>query len=309
MPETVSATSARASALPRRRRLRGALPLVPVLVFMLVFFAVPLALLLGYSFLGYVGGEVVFHPTLANYADLLGSAFYLRIILRTFVVAIVTTTLTVALGYPVAWQLARTSTRLRPLLVLAVVAPLLIGGVVRGYGWILILDQNGVVNTLLLGLHVVEHPLKMLFNFFGVVVTMVEVLLPFFILPMIGAISNIDPAVERAALSVGASRIQTFLQVTLPLSLPGIAAGASIVFSLAASIFVIPQIIGGASYLMLSTLAYQQVGMVGNWPLGSTISVVMLVITLAVLATGNLFLARRFAPAGARSPGAPEVRR
>lgn len=286
-----------------RQRPHGAWPVVPVLVFMLVFFVAPLALLVGYSFLGYAGGEVVYRPTLANYAGLLGNAFYLRIILRTFAVAIVTTGVTVALGYPVAWQLARSSTRMRPLLVLAVVAPLLVGGVVRGYGWILILDDNGVINSLLLHLHLVHHPLKMLFNFFGVVVTMVEVLLPFFILPMIGAISNIDPAIERVALSVGASRLQTFLRVTLPLSLPGVAAGASIVFSLAASIFVIPQIIGGASYLMLSTLAYQQIGMVGNWPLGSTVSVVMLAITLTVLAVGNLLLARRFAPVGRREGG------
>lgn len=264
-----------------------------------LFFFVPLVLLLSYSFFGYVGGEVRFHPTLANYAKLLGSSFYWGIILRTFLVAIVSTAFTVVLGYPVAYQLARTRTRLRPLLLLCVVAPLLIGGVVRGYGWILILDQRGVVNSVLLGLHVVNNPVHLLFNFTGLVLTMVEVLLPFFILPMMGVIANIDPAVESAALSVGASRIQTLFRVTLPLSAPGIAAGASIVFSLASSIFVIPQIIGGASYLVLSTLAYQQIGTVGDWPFGSAISVVMLVITLAVLAIGNVFVAHRFKVTGA----------
>lgn len=276
----------------------GAVSIAPGLFFMAVCFFIPLVLLLGYSFFGYEAGEVTYRPTLANYAALLGSSFYWHIILRTFLVAVVSTLLTVVLGYPVAYQLARTRTRFRPLLVLFVVAPLLIGGVVRGYGWILILDQQGVINSLLLGLHIVDRPVQMLFNFFGLVVTMVEVLLPFFILPMIGVISNIDPAVERAAISVGASRTQTLMRVTLPLSASGIAAGASIVFSLASSIFVIPQIIGGASYLLLSTLAYQQIGTVGNWPFGSTVSVVMLLITLAVLAAGNIFVARRFASPG-----------
>lgn len=277
----------------------GATTVSPALLFMGLFFFIPLVLLLSYSFFGYIGGEVSFHPTFANYAKLLGSSFYWGIILRTFLVAIVSTAFTVVLGYPVAYQLARTRTRMRPLLLLAVVAPLLIGGVVRGYGWILILDQQGVVNSLLLGLHVVRNPIHLLFNFTGLVLTMVEVLLPFFILPMMGVVANIDPAVERAALSVGASRLQVLFRVTLPLSVPGIAAGASIVFSLASSIFVIPQIIGGASYLVLSTLAYQQIGTVGDWPFGSAISVVMLVITMAVLAIGNVFVARRFKVAGA----------
>jgi putative spermidine/putrescine transport system permease protein len=265
---------------------------------MTVCFFIPLALLLSYSFFGYAAGEVTYQPTLANYVALLGSAFYWHIILRTFVVAIVSTAFTVILGYPVAYQLARTRTRFRPLLLLCVIAPLLIGGVVRGYGWILILDQQGVVNSFLLGLHIVDAPVQLLSNFSGLVVTMVEVLLPFFILPMIGVITNIDPAIERAAISMGASRTQTLMRVTLPLSASGIAAGASIVFSLASSIFVIPQIIGGASYLLLSTLAYQQIGTVGNWPFGSTVSVVMLLITIAVLVAGNIFVARRFASTG-----------
>jgi putative spermidine/putrescine transport system permease protein len=293
----VSAPRATAAAAQARRR-RGAAALAPGLVLMAACFFLPLALLLAYSFLGYRAGEVVYRPTLANYASLLGSAFYWRIILRTVAVAAVSTGLTVVLGYPLAYQLARTRSRLRPLLVLFVVAPLLIGGVVRGYGWILILDRQGVVNSLLLGLHIVDRPVPLLFNFAGLVITMVEVLLPFFILPMIGVITNIDPAVERAAISVGAGRLRTFVHVTLPLSAAGVAAAASIVFSLASSIFVIPQIIGGASYLLLSTLAYQQIGMVDNWPFGSAVSAVMLAIALAVVAAVNAVAARRFTVAG-----------
>lgn len=270
----------------------------PALVFTLVCFVAPVLLLLGYSALGYAGGRVVSRLTLGNYATLLTDAFYLTIIGRTFLVAVTTTGLCVALGYPLAYQIARSASRWRPVLVMGVVAPLLIGGVVRGYGWILILDEHGLVNRLLLAAGLVEAPIKLLFNFFGVVVTMVEVLLPFFVLPLVGVIGNIDPAVERAALSVGASRVQTFVRVTWPLSLVGVVAGASIVFSLAASIFVIPRIIGGPSYLLLATLSYQQIGSVGNWPFGSAVAAVMLGITLGILALGHRTLRGTF-----RSPG------
>lgn len=259
----------------------------PALVFTALFFVTPLLLVLGYSVMGYADGRVVFTPTLTQYVTLLGDPFYLGIVARTFVIAVTTTAACIILGYPVAYQIAHASARVRPLLVMGVVAPLLIGGVVRGYGWILILDQRGLVNSTLLTLGLVEAPVKLLFNFFGVVVTLVEVLLPFFILPLVGVLSGIDPALERAALSVGASRAQAFARVTLPLSLPGVVAGGSIVFSLACNIFVIPRIIGGPSYLLLSTLAYQQIGEVGNWPFGSAVAAVMLVITLAVLVAGN----------------------
>jgi putative spermidine/putrescine transport system permease protein len=271
----------------QRPRLRAAAPVVPALAFTLIFFIAPLALLLAYSLFEFSGGEVAYRLTLANYTALLGSAFYLHIILRTFLVALVTTLICVALGYPVAWQIARSGPRLRALMVLGIVMPLLIGGVIRGYGWILILDRGGAINHALLALGLAQAPLPMLYNFFGVTLTMVEVLLPFFVLPLVGVLSNMDPALERAALSMGASRLQTFLRVSLPLSAGGVAAGASIVFSLAASIFVIPQIIGGPSYLLLSTLAYQQIGSVGNWPFGSAVLVLILVITLVVLTVGS----------------------
>lgn len=275
----------------KRRRLRAATPVVPALAFTLVFFVAPLALLLAYSLFAFSGGEVTYRLTLANYVALLGSGFYVNIILRTFLVALVTTLICVVLGYPVAWQIARSGSWLRALMVLGIVMPLLIGGVIRGYGWILILDRGGAINHAMLAFGLVQSPLPMLYNFFGVTLTMVEVLLPFFVLPLVGVLSNIDPALERAALSMGASRLQTFLRVSLPLSAGGIVAGASIVFSLAASIFVIPQIIGGPSYLLLSTLAYQQIGSVGNWPFGSAVLVLILVITLTVLSVGNRMVA------------------
>ncbi|MBI2215798.1 MAG: ABC transporter permease, partial [Candidatus Rokubacteria bacterium] len=163
----------------------------PAVTLVVLFFFAPLALTLGYSVLGYAGGKVVAAPTLGHYAALLTDPFYLRIIGRTFAVAFATTLSSVVLGYPIAWQIARTRSRWRPVMVLAVVAPLLVGGVIRGYGWMLILDEGGLVNTLLVRLGVIAAPAKLLFNFTGLVITMVEVMLPFFVLPLVGVLSNL----------------------------------------------------------------------------------------------------------------------
>ncbi|MFI5021083.1 MAG: ABC transporter permease [Alphaproteobacteria bacterium] len=266
----------------------------PAVAFALVFFLAPLALLLGYSFLGYANGEIVARATLAQYAALLGDPLYQRIVGRTLLVALATTALCMLLGYPVALGIVRAEQHKRPLLLTLVLTPLLIGGVVRSYGWILILDERGLLNRALLGAGLIEHPLQLLFNFAGVVAAMVEVLIPFFILPLMGSLSRIDPLLESASRGLGASRLQTFLSVTLPLSLAGVAAGGVIVFSLALNIFVVPRIIGGPRFLVLATLAYQQVGEVGNLPFGSAVAGLMLVLTLSSVALVNRTLLARY---------------
>ncbi len=265
----------------------------PALAFAAVLFLVPLGLLAGYSVLGYAGGEIVHRATLAQYLALASDPLYQRILLRTLLVALATTALSVLLGYPVALGIVRAGRRWRPFLLILVLAPLLIGGVVRSYGWLLILDERGIVNRALLAAGLIEHPLAMLFNFAGVVTAMVEVLIPFFILPLMAALSRIDPALEHAALGLGAGRLATFLRVTLPLSLTGAAAGASLVFSLALNIFVVPRIVGGPGFLVLATLAYQQVGEVGNLPFGSAVAILMLALTLVSVALVNRALRAR----------------
>jgi ABC-type spermidine/putrescine transport system permease subunit I len=198
------------------------------------------------------------------------------------------------LGYPLALGIVRARPSRRPLLLTLVLTPLLIGGVVRSYGWILILDERGLLNRALLATGLIEHPLQLLFNFTGVVAAMVEVLIPFFILPLMGSLSRIDPLLESAARGLGASRLRTFLSVTLPLSLAGVTAGGVIVFSLALNIFVVPRIVGGPRFLVLATLAYQQVGEVGNLPFGSAVAGLMLVLTLGSVALVNRTLLARY---------------
>lgn len=258
-------------------------PVLPAGLYLLAGFVAPLLVLLALSGFRFHQGLIVPTLTAESYLRLVRDPFYLRIIARTFGIAVVVTGLSVLLGYPVAYALVRYPSRIKPLYILMVVAPLLIGGVVRGYGWLLLLDKGGLVNVALLKLGLVRDPIELLFNATGLVVAMVEVLVPFFILSLLGVLRNIDPMLEAAARSLGATAAQTFWRVTFPLSLGGVVAGASIVFSLAASIFVIPRIVGGPSYLLLSTLAYQQIQTTGNWPFGAAVSMAMLASTLLVL--------------------------
>lgn len=273
---------------------------LPLLTFIALFFFVPMGLILGQSVLGYASGRVVFDFTAKHYISLFADGFYQWILWRTMLQSAATTLFCVVLGYPVALGIARAGHRWRPVLLGLIVAPLLIGGVVRSYGWMLILDSNGLLNNVLVALGVVSEPLQILFTVPGVVVSMVEVLLPFFILPLVGVLSNMNPELENASMSMGASRLQTFVRVTLPLSMPGVIAGASIVFSLALALFVVPRIIGGPSYLVLSTLAYQQISNVGNMPFGAAISATMLllnVLTLVLINRAAASRARRLAGA------------
>ncbi len=274
---------------PDRRQLRLKILLLPSLTLMVLFFAVPLSALMGTSFADFQAGEIGKTFSLANYLALAQDPFYRQIIIRTVLIATVATILCVVLGYPIASGIVRAHGLWRPVLLILVLMPLLIGGVIRCYGWMLILDERGLVNNLLLALGIIDSPASLLFGFWSVVVTMVEVLLPFFVLSMLGTLSNMDPLLERASLSLGANKFQTFFQIIFPLALPGVIAGASIVFSLALTIFVVPRIIGGPSYLMLSTLAYQQTSEVGNVPFGAAVAALMLVLTLAVLLAVNRF--------------------
>lgn len=260
---------------------------VPALAFLVLFFVVPVALLLRLSFSEFESGSIDTGFSIANYVTLVEDPLYRLVVVRTLLIAAVATVLCVLLGYPIALGIVRARPRWRPVLLVLNLTPLLIGGVIRCYGWLLLLDEHGLVNDFLLAVGVIKRPLALLFGFWSVSITMVEVLLPFFVLPVLGVLSTIDPAIERASLSLGASKAQTFFKVTLPLSLPGLIAGASIVFSLALTIFVVPRIIGGPSYLMLASLAYQQAGEVGNMPFGSAIAVLMLVLTLIVLLVVN----------------------
>jgi putative spermidine/putrescine transport system permease protein len=225
---------------------------------------------------GAVGGF-----TLDNYAKFLGDPFYLGILWRTFKLAVIVTLSTLALGYPVALYLSRTTGRRRAYLMLLIMAPLLVSVVVRSFGWLVILGPNGLVSSALRAVGLIDEPLRLLYTETAIALGLTHVFLSFMVLSVATALGRIDPAVLRAAASLGAGPIRTFLKVILPLSLPGVAAGSVIVFTLSASAFITPALLGGPRVKVMSSLAYQQAMLLSDWPYGAAIALVLLALTTA----------------------------
>lgn len=264
----------------RPERLTPFLLLAAPLAVFLVLFLVPLLNLFALSLLSFdrtTGrlGDV----TLGNYVKFLGDPFYLAILWRTLKLGLLTTLATLLLGYPVAYHLRAASGRRRAYLTLLILAPLLISVVVRSFGWLVLLGPNGLVNSFLVWLGVVSDPLRLLYTESAIVLGLTHVFLSFMVLSIAAALQRIDPALLRAAQNLGATPRQAFLRVVLPLSLPGVAAGSLIVFTLASSAFITPAMLGGPRVKVMSYLAYQQTLLLSDWPYGSAIAFVLLALT------------------------------
>ncbi len=263
----------------RRAAVPWLLLAAPLAVFLALFLA-PLVNLLVLSFFRFdrTTGSLA-EATVQNYVKFLTDPFYLGILWRTLKLALLTTASTLVLGYPVAYHLTRCSGRKRAYLTLLIVAPLLVSVVVRSFGWLVILGPNGLVNSLLTGLGIIADPLRLLYTETAIVVGLTHVFLSFMVLSVAASLGRIDPALIRAAQNLGASERQAFLRVVLPLSLPGVAAGSLIVFTLAASAFITPALLGGPRVKVMSYLAYQQTLLLSDWPYGSAIAFILLVLT------------------------------
>lgn len=270
--------------LTRRQRGARALALTPAMAVTLGVLVLPALFMLGYSFLRYVPGQITDGAvTLDNYGRLFGDTFYLRVLANTVAMSLTVTLLCLVLGFPVAAFLSRTTPRLRGVLAYLVFLPMMVGIVVRAYGWMVILGREGLVNAVLLKLGVVEFPLRLLFTREAVVLGLAEILLPFMIMPILAALEKIDPHVEEAARALGATPAQTFLKVTLPLSLPGIVSGSLLVFSLALTAYALPALLGGARVKFIAALAYDAMLVGHNWPLAAAIGALMTAVAAAVV--------------------------
>lgn len=232
--------------------------------------------------------------TLDHFASALGDEYILGVLGRTIGLGLLVTLIALLLGYPVAYHLARTRSRWKGLLYTFVLSPLLIGLVVRTFGWMIILSNNGLANQSLQWLGVIESRLQLMNNNLGVTIALVHVFLPFVILPLLGNIQAINPELESAARSLGASRLKTFLRVTLPLSIPGIQAGTILVFVLAISAYVTPAMLGGARAKTMSVLVVQYLIDNFRWPAGAALALI-LAVTAIVSVSLYLMLTHRLA--------------
>jgi putative spermidine/putrescine transport system permease protein len=272
---------------------RGMGLLLPAMLLLLVAFVLPVGMLVPTSFRPYVPLVGITRGfTGGYYTRLVTDSYYLEIIGRTLALGLTVTLATLLMGYPLAFFLARTRSRWRNWLTLLVVFPLYLNLVVRTFGWIALLAQNGLVNQALQTLGVVQEPVKLLFNFAGLLIALTHIFLPFLVLVLIGPIQNIPRDVEDAARVLGASWGSTFLRVTLPLSMPGILSGSILVFVLTISALVTPRLLGGPTYQVMSTLIFDEFLQRLNWPAGSAAALLLTLMVLALVFLSGV-LARR----------------
>ena len=257
---------------------RGWLLLLPAALFLAAGFVLPVALLGATSLAGPTGGFGT-----AQYGRFLLDAFHREFLTETLRISALTTAICAVLAYPLAYQLARAGRRARGGLLMLLIAPLMIGDVVRGYGWLIALGDFGVLNRIALALGLVQTPVRLIFTETGVVIGLVHVLLPFMVLPLAAAVGAIPPEIEEAALSLGARAGRIFRKVILPLTLPGLTAGVVIVFALAMGSFAIPLFLGGVKVKMIGPLIFQQATLTIDWPFAAAISSVLFVTSFALL--------------------------
>ncbi len=224
---------------------------------------------------------------LQYYEKFLTDSFYLNILWTTVKVSLQTTLICLLLGYPVAYFLARTRSRIRNLLIIMTVFPFLVSAVVRSYGWMVILGKNGLLNQLLRGVGLIQKPLSILYTPTAVLIGLVHLLTPYMILNITSVIQSIDRNIEYAAHSLGASPLKTFFKVTLPLSSPGIISGCILVFTLSMTSYVTPKLLGGTKFRMMSTMVFQEVNVNFNWGFASAISYILLFVILVILLVSN----------------------
>src|ERR1700746_3499167 len=258
---------------------------MPPLLWVTVFLLIPYALLFCYSFWSVSPTQEIVHTwTLNNYRELLHVSVYLQTLFRSTWVAARVTIFSLLLGYPLAYYLSFHAGKRKALLYQLVVIPLWVSYLVRAYAWKTILGSDGVLNTLLQYAHLTQHPLDfLLYSPFAVVLTLTHIYTPFMFLPIYASLEHIPRNLVEASHDLGASPFQTFWRVVLPLSIPGVLAGATFSFVLSLGDFLAPLLLGGASGIMISNIVVSLFGTAYNWPLGAAISFCMLMLVLALL--------------------------
>lgn len=263
---------------------------LPGLIFMALVFLAPLLLMLWSSIRGADGF------TLSGYARVLGDDYYIQVIGQTLQLALITTAGALILGYPAAFALARAKGWRQVVLFALVFLPLTVSIIVKSFGWGIVLRRDGILNWLMLNLGLIERPIRMIFTEFALYAGMINVFLPFMVLPIYSVVRMMDPRLPDAAATLGASPWFRFTRVTLPLSLPGVVAGVSIVFSLAVAAYVTPSLLMGDRYMTMSMVMAKAFLNLRDWQLGAAMAAVLMTLAVVVV-IGAAILQRRLGTA------------
>lgn len=274
--------NALAPALPATAARRWRLPLpvlllLPILLVNLVGFVAPVINLLSFSFREVQAtGAMTGGASAASWFAVMSDPFYIELLVNSVLTSLLIVALALVCSYPIALLLHRTTGLSRTIILVLVITPLLTSAVVRTYGWIAILLDDGLINNALAFMGLPRQ--RLLFNATGVVIGLTEILMPYMILSLLAGFGRLDPRVEEAALTLGASPFQTFWRIIVPLSLPGVALGSLLCFVLAVSSFITPKLLGGGRVFLLATEIYDQAMVTLNWPLASTLAIMILMV-------------------------------
>jgi len=270
--------------------------LVPATIFVAIGHMVPIAILFRYSLNAFVPGKLMVDAlTVANYVKFFTDPFYLQVLWRTVRVAVACTFFCLIFGFPLAYVLARTQSRYKNLLVMAIVLPLFVGNAVRAAGWMVAFGSKGFVNASLMGMGVISTPIEIMYTETAVVIGIIAVNMPFMVLTLQSVIEGIDRNVEEAAFSLGAPPMTMAVRVLFPLALPGILAGVILTFILAMNAYATPVLLGGPKFQTMGPLVFSTFAQQNNWPFGGAVSFILMTVTLLLTIASTLLIRRRYA--------------
>ncbi len=275
-------TTGPSATIKKTERVGGVLLALPAIALIVVLLAVPLVKMVDASFHKQDFGLLLPGFTLDNYREILGSSASLDLYLKTGFAASLVTLLCALFGYPVALIIAGASKARKPILYFLVAAPLLINTVVRSYGWLLMLGNQGVLNTLLKMSGITEKPIALTGNMAGMVIAATQVFLPFMILSLVASLESIDRRLLESAETLGASGTRRFRDIILPLSMPGLIAGSVLVFSLMLGAIITPLMLGGSTLRYLSVAIYTDAMVLFDLPRATALSVVLLLVVISL---------------------------
>lgn len=250
--------------------------LLPGVIFLSIFAIAPLVMLISGSFLGESGF------TLSKYFDFFKDEYYITILLRTLKLALISTVISVILGFPTSYYISKANVSKRGLYIALAVFPLLTSPVIRSFSWMVILGKRGIVNSFLMNIGIIKEPLSLLYNEFSIIVGFVYLFMPLMILSLVGVLENIDQELVMAAESLGASKLKAFMKVIFPLSVPGLIVGSVLVFTGSLTAYTTPQLLGGTDSRVLATVIYQNAMTLFDWETAAVIASVMIIVTILV---------------------------
>lgn len=249
-----------------KKRRSAFLLALPTLVALLACFVFPMV---------YVLVKTVKEDGLQDFINFFTDEYYLKILWTTVRISLISTAVSLLLGYPMAYYMARTRSKMRNVMMVVILFPFLVSAVVRAFGWMVVLGKQGLINKLLTNLGIIEKPLKMLYTEGSVVVGMIHLLIPYMVLSLIGVLQSIDPNVEYAAYSLGATPAKVFTKVIFPLSVPGIISGCVLVFTMSMTSYVTPKLMGGQKFSMMATMVVQEINVRFNLGNAAALSYVL----------------------------------